>query len=226
MVIEHRLDPLLPLGAQMRERVTAPDPGAQVENVIWWDPRLRQAADQQKLPQMAGVSPIGLRALLRTPQPARLRRLGQVHPSADPLELLGHEPPPRRCLQRNLEIPPGEPLEELADRSAVCRHHPPARDLTARKLDPLRGDLRPVLIKPHHDRQPPSRLPSPARRSTLQLPPGLRREQRPARPIAYLGPRSVPPIRMAGRAGGYRARLLVPFDAGVPTTFKAGSRAS
>jgi len=31
---------------------------------------------------------------------------------------------------------------------------------------------------------------------------------------------------MAGPRGGYRARLLVPFDARVPTTFKAGSRAS
>src|SRR5512132_2180211 len=36
---------------------------------------------------------------------------------------------------------------------------------------------------------------------------GPRREQRPARPIAYRGSRSVPPLRMTGRAGVIRARL-------------------
>ena len=33
VVIEHRLDPLLPLGPLMRERVPAADPGAEIEGV-------------------------------------------------------------------------------------------------------------------------------------------------------------------------------------------------
>jgi hypothetical protein len=44
-----------------------------------------------------------------------------VHLGADTLELLDHEPPTRRRLQRNLETLTGEPTEELTDRRAICR---------------------------------------------------------------------------------------------------------
>src|SRR5919108_3739347 len=130
------------------------DPGAEIEDVRGWDPRLRQPADQQQLAQMPGVSPVGLRALLRPPQPARLRRLGEMHAGADALGLLDHEPPARRCLQRDLELLPREAPQEAPARGWVRRPAPAARDLAGRKVDPLRGDLRPVLIEPHHDRQP------------------------------------------------------------------------
>ena len=93
------------------------------------------------------------------PQTARLRRLRQVHPGADPLELLDHKPPARGRLQRNLKLPPSEPREEPPDAGAVRRRDPPTRHLAGREIDPLRGDLRPMLIEPHHDRQPPSRVP-------------------------------------------------------------------
>jgi hypothetical protein len=58
---------------------------------------------------MPGVRPVGLRTLLGPAQPARLRRLGEMHPGTDPLELLDHEPPARGRLQRDLELAPGEP---------------------------------------------------------------------------------------------------------------------
>jgi hypothetical protein len=38
MVIEHRLDPLLPLRPLMRERVPQPDPGTEIKDVLRWDP--------------------------------------------------------------------------------------------------------------------------------------------------------------------------------------------
>jgi hypothetical protein len=53
---------------------------------------------------MPGVRPVGLGALLQAAQPTGLRRLGQTHPRADPPQLLDHEPPTRRRLQRDLEL--------------------------------------------------------------------------------------------------------------------------
>jgi hypothetical protein len=38
VVIEHRLDPLLPLTALMRQGVTQPDPSAEIQHVIGRDP--------------------------------------------------------------------------------------------------------------------------------------------------------------------------------------------
>ena len=64
MVIEHRLDPLLPLAALLDQRVTQPDPRAQIEDVIGRDPRLRQPPEQQQLAQMPRVGTVVLGALL------------------------------------------------------------------------------------------------------------------------------------------------------------------
>jgi len=49
VVIEDRLDPLLPLGALMRERMPQADPRAEIEEVTRRDPRLRQPPNQQQL---------------------------------------------------------------------------------------------------------------------------------------------------------------------------------
>ena len=120
MVIERRLDPLLPLAALLRERVAQPDPGAKVKDVIGRDPRLRQPLDHQQLPQMPSVGAITLGALLRAPQLGGLRRLGQMHLGTDPAQLLDHEPPARRRLQRDLELLAAETPRNLrtAARSA------------------------------------------------------------------------------------------------------------
>jgi hypothetical protein len=49
VVIEHRLDALLPLATLSDQRVTQPDPGAQIKDVIRRDPRLRQPPDHHQL---------------------------------------------------------------------------------------------------------------------------------------------------------------------------------
>ena len=152
VVIEHRVHPLLPLGPLMGEQMPGPDPGAQIENVRRRDPRLREAPDQKQLPQMPGVGPVGLRTLLLALQRGRLRGLGQVYLRPDPVELLDHEPPARRRLQRDLETLVDEPAQERSDRGAVRRRHPRARDLPGDRVDPLRRELRPMLIQTHHDR--------------------------------------------------------------------------
>ena len=149
MVIEHRLDSLLPLAALLRERVPQADAGAEIEEVLGRDPRLRQPADHQQLPQMSGVRPVALRALLVPAQRRGLRRLREVHPRADAVELLDHEPPARRRFQRHLELLPAEAAKEPAHAGAVRRRHPRPRDLAGRRIDPLRGDLRSMLVKSH-----------------------------------------------------------------------------
>ena len=75
-----------------------------------------------------------------------------MYPRTDATELLDHEPPPRRRLQRDLERPAVEPTEEPAHGLSVRRRNPRTRDLTGLGIDPLRGDLSPMLIKTHHDR--------------------------------------------------------------------------
>ena len=73
----------------------------------------------QQLAQMPGVSPVGLGALLLALQCRGLRRLGQVDLRADTLELLDHEPPTGRRLQRDLERLALELRQEPADRGPV-----------------------------------------------------------------------------------------------------------
>jgi hypothetical protein len=91
---------------------------------------------------MASVRAIVLRALLRAPKPGRLRRLGQVQLSADPAQLLDHEPPARRRLQRDLELLAAEALEEPLHPGTVRRRHASAPHLAGLGIDPLAGDLR------------------------------------------------------------------------------------
>jgi hypothetical protein len=132
--------------------MTAPHAGAKVKQVRRRDPGLRESADQQQLPKMPGVSPVSLRSPLLALQAARFRRLGQMSVSTNPLPLLDHEPPTGCCFQRNLEIAAIKPGQEPADSGAISRRDPRGRDLPGDRVDPLRRDLRTVLIDPHHQR--------------------------------------------------------------------------
>jgi hypothetical protein len=160
VVIEHSLHPLLPLATLIDERVTQPHPRTKIQEMVRRDPALRHPAGHQQLPQMPRVRPVVLRVLLVPAQRARLRRLRQMNLSADPAELLDHEPPARRRLQRHLELQTLKPGKEPDHTPAVSRHDPTTRHLARHRIDPLRGDLRPMLIKSHHDRHTSSLLPS------------------------------------------------------------------
>src|SRR4051812_14702417 len=100
---------------------------------------------------MPRVRPVALGALLRSPQPARLRRLCQMRPGADRAQLLDHEPPAGRRLQRHLKLAADEAAKEPPHALAVRRRHTRATDLAGRRVNPLGRDLRPVLIEAHHD---------------------------------------------------------------------------
>ena len=152
VVVEHRLDALLPLAALIDERVTQAHPGAQIEQVLGRDPRLRQPPDHQQLAQVPRVGAVGLGALL-VPAPRRgLGRLGEMHRRPDRVQLLDHEPPARRRLQRHLEPLAGEAPEELPHVVAVRRRDARAADLAGVGVDPLGRDLRTMLIESHYDR--------------------------------------------------------------------------
>ena len=152
VVIEHRLDALLPLAALRDERVPQPHPRAQIEDVIGRDPRLRQPSDHHQLAQMPRVGAIVLGALLVPAARRGLRRLGQMHRRADAPQLLDDEPPARRRLQRHLELAPAEALQEPPHPRAIGRRHPRAADLAASRIQPVGRDLRSMLIESHYDR--------------------------------------------------------------------------
>src|SRR5215207_7813012 len=101
---------------------------------------------------MARVGAIALGALLGPATRGGLGRLGQMDPSTDRAELLDDKPPPRRRLQRDLELLIAETLGEPPHPGAMCRRHALARHLTGRRVDPLGGDLRSMLIESHYDR--------------------------------------------------------------------------
>ena len=118
----------------------------------------------QQLPQMPSVRTVALCALLRPAQPRGLRRLGQMHARADPAQLLDHEPPAGRCLQRHLQLRGAETRQEPAHGRTIRRRHPCALHLAGLSIDPLAGDLSSMLVKSHYDAHsgPPQapRLPS------------------------------------------------------------------
>jgi hypothetical protein len=150
--VEHRLDALLPLPALIDQRVTQPHPGAQIEQVVGRDPRLGQTPDHQQLTQMPSVGAIGLGPPLGPAEHRSLGRLGEMHVSSDRAQLLDDEPPARRRLQRHLEPPAGEPRQVAPHLLAVRRRDTRAPDLAAVGVQPIRGDLCPVLIQSHYDR--------------------------------------------------------------------------
>jgi hypothetical protein len=101
---------------------------------------------------MAGVGAIALGALLGPAPRRRLGRLGQMNVRPDRRELLDHEPPARRGLQRHLEFHVAEALGEPPHPNAMRRRNALTRDLTGRGVDPLGSDLRSMLIQSHYDR--------------------------------------------------------------------------
>jgi hypothetical protein len=90
---------------------------------------------------------------LRVAAPRRgLGRLRQMHRRPSALQLLDDEPPARRRLQRDLELAPREALKEPSHAGTVGRRHARTADLAAVGVQPVRRDLRSMLIESHHDR--------------------------------------------------------------------------
>jgi hypothetical protein len=173
VVVEHRLDALLPLAALLAQGVAQADPGAQIEQV---DP----AGSMTPAPARSSTAPAGAgRPRDRTWRAPSARAAHWSRPArpdaprTDRAQLLDHEPPARRGPQRHLELAAAETLQKPPDRLAMRRRHPRPAHLTGRGVDPLGSDLPSMLIKSHYDRHtgPPQapRLKRPRGLAPLEL---------------------------------------------------------
>jgi hypothetical protein len=80
------VQPLLPGGALIDQGLAQPHQHPQLQQVRRWDPRLRQAALFQQLPQQLGVGPVGLGPPLGATQGRGLGRLSQIRLPPDGLQ--------------------------------------------------------------------------------------------------------------------------------------------
>ena len=147
MVIEDRLDALLPLAALVRERVPQPHPRAQIEEMVRRDPRLGQPSDHQQLATWR-ASARSLLARFLFPRRAAVSA-GSARCTTAPTRRNSSatKRQPVVASSADLELLTTEPLRELAHASPVRRRDPRSRDLTGVGVDPLCGDLRSVLIQ-------------------------------------------------------------------------------
>jgi hypothetical protein len=141
-VLEHRLHPLLPLGALMQQRVPAADPGTKVQEVRGCDPRLRQPLPISSSSRRCRASAQSLLARLPRPfKPLVWTTSARCTSAPKRSRSSATNPPPRRRLQRDLEAPPLNWARNLRTpaRSAGATR---AGDLAGDRVGPLRRDLR------------------------------------------------------------------------------------
>ena len=101
---ELRLQPLLPGGALVDQRLAQPHPPTQLQDLRRRDPRLRQLARRQQPQEQVAVGAVGLRAPLAPALDGRLRRVGEVRAMTGARDFLGDEPPARRPLESKMHI--------------------------------------------------------------------------------------------------------------------------
>jgi len=81
---------------------------AQLKDLRWRDPRLRQLAAQQQPQLQIAVSVVGLRSPLAAAPGRRLGGVGQMRAVPRALDLLDHKPPAGRPLDHKLDPRAGE----------------------------------------------------------------------------------------------------------------------
>jgi hypothetical protein len=90
LVEQLRLQPLLPGGALIDQRLAHPHPRAQLEQMRRRDPRLRQLPGEQQLQLQVAVGVVGLRPPLPPPRGRCLGRVGEMGMVAGAPDLLDH----------------------------------------------------------------------------------------------------------------------------------------
>jgi hypothetical protein len=126
-VEELRLQPLLPAGALVDQRLAQPHTRTQLQDLRRRDPRLRQLARREQPQQQIAVGPVGLRAPLAPALTRRLGRVSEMGAMPRPLDLLDHEPPARRPLERETHlVDTVEPRQPLPHRFPGRGSDPPS----------------------------------------------------------------------------------------------------
>jgi hypothetical protein len=158
VVKERRPNPLQPLRPLLDERPAQARARAPCEHVLGRLPGLGQAPLSEQLAQVTRVRAVGLCAPLAATQRARLRRLGQVRRRTSGAQLLAHEQPAGRRLDRDLNALAGKALHPGAD-SGAARLDPAAAELTRFGIEGIKGDLSSMHVEPGYDRHqgPPLR---------------------------------------------------------------------
>src|SRR5919109_3920319 len=120
---------------------------------------------------MAGIGAVGLRPSLVAAPGARLGRLGQVGDRARANQLLAHEQPTGRRLERDLDPLAGETLDPGSNSRATGVDPTPAK-LARLHVESVESDLSSMHIEPGYDRHrgPPLRsgLEQPRERSRVE----------------------------------------------------------
>jgi hypothetical protein len=98
--------------AVVDQGLAQPHGGTQVQDPPRRDPRARQPALLQQLPQQPGVGAVGLGPPLGAAQAAGLGRLSQMREEPGRLELLDHEPPAGAPSTANAPSTRGSPLSQ------------------------------------------------------------------------------------------------------------------
>jgi hypothetical protein len=151
VVEQHRVDALLPLGALVDQGLAQPHQLTQVQDVRWGDPRFRQPVLLQQLPQVAGISPVGLGAALAASQRGGVGRFGQVRGHPGRRKLLGHKPPAGAALHREVAVTRGQLAQPPSQHLTRGRGDLPPPGLTGLSVDPVVGDLPAMHVKRSYD---------------------------------------------------------------------------
>ena len=146
-----RLETLLPGGALIDQRLAHPHPCPQLEDLGRRDPRLGQLAREQQPELQITVGVVGLGAPLAPASGRRLSRIGQMGAVAGPLDLLDHEPPAGRALERELSLTAGELRQPGTHLGPRRRRDPTTPHLTRLAVERLVGDLPSMHIQRHYD---------------------------------------------------------------------------
>ena len=152
MVVQLGVDPLHPLRALIDQRLVEPHPLPPLQHLRRRDPRQRQVAVGQQVPEQLRVGPVRLGVAFATTSRLRVGRLGEERLEACRGDLLDHEPPARAALDRDLHRPAvrsgGQLVSQPLAEPIPVRLPPPASPLLARlHLHRIERDLPAVQIQ-------------------------------------------------------------------------------
>jgi hypothetical protein len=151
LVEQLRLDALLPGAALIDQRLAQTHKRAQLEDVRRRDPRLRQLTGEQQPQLQITVRVVSLRPPLAATPGRRLSRIREMRAVTGPLDLLDHEPPAGRPLDRELGAAFSELSQPATHFGPRGWRNPTAAQLTRVTVEQLVRDLASMHIQRHYD---------------------------------------------------------------------------
>jgi hypothetical protein len=151
LMVENRLNALLPGAALIHQGLTEAHDGAKLLDVFGRDPGFGQAAVRKELPQVTGVVAIVLGPALGSAQGSRIRRLGQMSLYPGGRKLLYHKAPAGGRFQGDRDLLILEAPEPLPKPDPRGRTYFPPADLSGLGIKTIESDLVSVHVKPAYN---------------------------------------------------------------------------